>query len=200
MFKNKSIRTIVIVALVIAGWFVSAHFFGPDSKIEVEKRISRLQNDSIALQGNFAPKGRYSVMRDILADYDKIKDFGRPLRFGSGESDSIRMFSDPRTSALAHYNIAKCDSVLNEVSPMWRATAALTLGRILKSANEYSVVKMNKDYENNSGIEIYSTRYLSNDEIEKDAKEYNRILGRLGFKSVFYSLSPETTGLEYTFD
>ena len=55
-------------------------------------------------------------------------------------------------------------------------------------------------YENNSGIEIYSTRYLSNDEIEKDAKEYNRILGRLGFKSVFYSLSPETTGLEYTFD
>lgn len=179
---------------------MAAHFFGPDSKIEVEKRISQLQNDSIALQGNFAPKGSYSVMRDILTDYNKIENLGKPLRFGSDEIDSIRMFSDPRMSALANYNVAKCDSVLNEVSPMWRSTAALTLGRILKSVNEYSVVKINKEYENNSGIEIYSTRYLSKDEIEKDAKEYNRILGQLGFKSVIYSLSPETTGVEYTFD
>lgn len=200
MFKNKAIRNISIVVLVIAGWLVAAYFYGPDSKNAVERRISQLQNDSIALQGNFVPHGSYSFMSDILTDFEKIGDLGKPLRFSSDEVDSIRMFSNPRTAALANYNISKCDSVLSYVSPMWRATAALTLGRILKSENEYSVVRMNKEYERNTGVEIYSARYMSKDEIEKSAKEYNSILRRLGFKSVIYSFSPVTSGWEYTFD
>lgn len=196
--KKKPLLIIAATVIAIIGWFVLAHYFGPTSERGIEKEVSRLREDSVKLQGNFSPRGQYDLMEDVLSDFNKIKKLGQPLRYGNTEIDSTRLFGNPRTAKIAKYNIAKCDSVLSEVEPLWRATAILTLSKILRSKNENTIIKQNDAFEEYTGIEIYSIRYLSKEELEKDAKEYNHYLMALGFKSVIYATTPESEGVEYT--
>lgn len=197
--SRKNLIFIIIVAVIVVGWFIAAFFFGPNSERGIAKEVERLQRDSIALQGDFAPHGAYSQIRDIYTEVKKIQDLGNPLRFGNTEVDSTRMFDTPQTAIIARYNIAKCDSVLADVLPLWRSTAALALGRQLKENNPNSIVRFNRDYSDYSGLEIYSIRYLSKDNLEDDANKFNPILGELGFKSILYSASPNNVGIEYSF-
>lgn len=197
--SKKNLTVIVVTAVVVVGWFVSALFFGPDSERGIAKEVESLQKDSIALQGNFAPHGQYTYIQDICKEVKEIKSLGDPLRFGHTETDSIRIFNNERTAPIAKYNISKCDSILVEVLPLWRASAIFALGFELKEKNPNTVVRTNKNFPEYTGIEVYSVRYTSKEEIEKDANIYNPELGYLGFKSITYSLSPESQGLEYTF-
>lgn len=197
---KKPIVIIFCVAATVVLWFIAAHYFGPDSQHGIAKEIERFQQDSIALQGNFSPIGSdYAYYQDIDKAVSDIRDLGDPLRFGRTEIDSTRLFSTPQTAAIANYNIAKCDSVLNEVLPQWRRTLAFTLQKQLNKEAQ-TIIRMSKEYENSTGIEIYSLRYLSKDNIESDARKLNSVFHNLGFKSVVYATSPNNEGIEYTFN
>lgn len=195
---KRPLVIIAVVALAIIGWFVAAHFFGPDSESAVASQVERLQKDSIALQGDFSPKGKYTNLRDIRSEVEKLRDLGNPLRFGSTEIDSARLFGNPKTASIAIYNIHKCDSVLEAVLPKWRAATALALADELKDKNENTIVKIDNGSSVNTKLEIYSARYISKEEMDKDAKEFNRILASLGFTKVLYSNSPQSGGVEFT--
>lgn len=196
--KKKNVALIIIIAIAIIGWFVAAHFFGPDSEYGISQSVSSLQRDSIALQGNFTPRGEYVYLQDVVKEVDDIKVLGDPLRFGHTKTDSAQLFGNPRTAVIANYNIAKCDSVLRDVLPMWRSTAAFALGSELKSKNQNTIVRFNKDAPTYTCLEIYSIRYISKDEIDSDANAYNQLLASLGFTSVRYSVSPESEWTEFS--
>lgn len=198
--NKKNVFIIATVAVAVIGWFIAAHFFGPNSSRSIQKEVERLRADSIALQGDFVPKGKYSVAIDVLTDYNKLQSLGRPLRYNNTDTDSVRLFSNPQTASIANYNIAKCDSVINNVSPLWRSAMILALGTELRNVNENSIVRVNHSYEKYTGVEIYSIRYLSKEEMEKDVVKYNHSLRKLGFKSVIYGMSPESECVEYTFN
>lgn len=198
--SKKNLTVIIIIAVVVVGWFVAAHFFGPNSERGIAKEVERLQKDSIALQGNFAPRGQYTYLQDICKEVKEIKSLGQPLRFGNTETDSVRLFGNKRTAAIANYNINKCDSVLSDVLPMWRSAAILALGAELKSENPNTIVKTNTDFPNYTGVSVYSIRYTNKSKIEDDANKYNPMLASLGFKSITYAMSPESPGVEYTFE
>lgn len=187
-----------MVAAVIL-WFVAAYFFGPNSQYGIEHKVERLQQDSIALQADFRPVGQYDYYQDIDKVVSDIRDLGDPLRFGRTDIDSTRLFGNPQTAAIANYNIAKCDTVLSEVLPMWRRLLAFTLQKQLNKEAQ-TAVRMSQQHENSTGIEIYTLRYLSKEAIEKDALKYNSVFRNLGFKSVVYASSPDSGGLEYAFD
>lgn len=196
--REKNITIFVIVILAVVGWFVLAHFFGPNSESGISQRVASLQRDSIALQNDFTPKGKYVYLRDVVKEVDDIKALGEPLRFGNTETDSVRVFGNSRTADIANYNIAKCDSVLDDILPMWRATASLALDSELKAKNPNTMVRIKKDDPNQSGLEIYSIRYASKKEIDSDAESYNRQLARLGFTYVRYAVSPESEWTEFS--
>lgn len=177
---------------VILYIIVASQFFPTSQEINAE----RLRDDSIALQADFRPVGQYDYYQDIDKVVSDIRDLGDPLRFSA---DSADIFGTPQTAAIANYNIAKCDSVLNEVLPMWRRLLAFTLQKQLNKEAQ-TAVRMSQQHENSTGIEIYTLRYLSKEAIEKDALKYNSVFHNLGFKSVVYAPSPDSGGLEYTFD
>lgn len=179
-------------AVVILYIIVASQFLPTNQEINLE----RLRDDSIALQADFRPIGQYDYYQDIDKVVSEIRNLGDPLRFSA---DSIDIFGTPQTAAIANYNISKCDTVLNEVLPMWRRLLAFTLSKQLNKEAQ-TVVKMSQEYENSTGIEIYSLRYLSKENIENDRLKYNPVFRNLGFKSVVYAPSPDSGGLEYTFD
>ena len=191
--KNKAA---IIIFICVVAWFVAAHFFGPKSKYAIEVNVERLRKDSIALQDDFRPGGLYDYYQDIDKIVSDIRDLGDPLRFSA---DSIDIFGNPQTAAIANYNIAKCDTVLNEVLPLWRHTLAFALQRQL-NAETQTVIRMSKQHKNSTGIEIYSLRYLTKENIDNDALRYNSVFRNLGFKSVVYAASPNNEGIEYTFN
>lgn len=197
--SKKNLTVIVVVAVIVVGWFVAAQLFGPNSERGITKEVERLLKDSIALQGNFAPRGQYTYLQDICKEVKEIKSLGDPLRFGHTETDSTRIFSNERTAPIANYNINKCDSILTDVLPLWRASAIFALGSELRAKNPNTVVRTNRNFPEYTGIEVYSTKYTSKEEIEKDANTFNSELAYLGFKSITYSFSPESQGLEYTY-
>lgn len=186
--------------MAIIGWFIAAHFFGPNSARGIAQTIAELQSDSTALQGDFWPNCEYTNLSDMITDFNKIKSYGDPFRYGHTSLDSARVYGHPRMAELARYNVAKCDSVINKASPLWRANAALLLHDQLKGINANTIVRFNKNDEDKTALEIYSIRYIIKDEIDKDADEYNYYLRQLGFKSVLYSASPDNEGIEYTFN
>lgn len=196
-------KPIIIICCVVAAvvlWFIAANTFGPGSQHGIEKEIDRLRQDSIALQGNFRPVGsEYDYYQDIDKAVSNIRDLGDPLRFGRTEIDSTRLFGTPQTAAIANYNIAKCDTVLSEVLPQWRRTLAFTLHKQLNKEVQ-TIVRISQESKDASALEIYSLRYLSNDNIESDARRYTPTLRNLGFKSVFFAASPDNEGIEYTFN
>lgn len=196
---RKPLTIITCGVGVVVLWFVAAHFFGPNSQYGIDKNVEHLRQDSIALQADFRPTGQYDYYQDIDKVVSDIRDLGDPLRFGRTEIDSTRLFGNPQTAAIANYNIAKCDTVLNEVLHMWRRQLAFTLQKQLNTEAQ-TVVRMSQQHENSTGIEIYSLRYLSKENIEKDRLKYNSVFRNLGFKSVVYAPSPDSEGLEYTFD
>lgn len=200
---NKKARGPIIIVgvavLLVAAWFVASSLLGPNSERGLAQRVQRLQEDSIALEGNFKPKGEYSL-EDISKEVEKIRSYGDALRYSGSEIDSARIFDNPRTAALANYNKAKCDSVLTDVLPLWRATAIFAVSNQLKARNPNTIVKTNKDYPEYTGIEIYSIRYLSKKSQEQDALNINSTLKELGFKSAIYATSPEAEGTEYHFE
>lgn len=197
--SKKPIIIIGVAVLVVAAWFVASSLFGPNSERGLAQRVQRLQEDSIALDGNFKPKGDYSL-ETISNEVDKIRSYGDALRYGGSEIDSARIFDNPRTAALAKYNKAKCDSVLADVLPLWRVTAIFAVSNQLKARNPNTIVKTNKDYPEYTGIEIYSIRYLSQKSQKQDAMNINPTLKELGFKSAIYAASPEAEGTEYHFE
>lgn len=198
--KKKPILIVSGIAVLVIGWIIAANLFGPNSEHGIAKEIERLQKDSIALQGDFKPKGHYTTIQDIWTEVKTIRDYGNPLRFGDTETDSIRMYRNERTANLARYNVQKSDSVLADVLPLWRAAASFALEDQLKAINANTVVKVNKEFPEYTGLEIYSIRYLNKDAVDEDVKDYNSILGALGFKSVIYATTPESIGIEYTFN
>lgn len=197
--KKKQIIIISAIAILVIGWFVAASLFGPNSERGIAKEVERLQADSIALNGNFVPKGKYTTIEDVWTEVKKIEDYGKPLRYGNTPTDSTRLFSNEQTASLARYNIAKCDSVLSDVLPLWRSMAMFALEAQLKSVNPNTIVKNNPDMPNYTGVEIYSIRYLSDKSIKEDAEKYNPYLGKLGFKKILYAPTPESVGTEYTY-
>lgn len=196
MKKFVTIAAIIIAAII--AWSIAAHYFGPNSERGIKKQVASLKQDSVALQENFMPKGEYTYLQDVCSEIDNLRSLGNPLRYSHTDVDSIRLFSNPITAALANYNIKKCDSVLNNVIPLWRATAVLALGRELKNNNSNTIVRVNKEYPEYTGIEFYSIKYLSSEEITNDASKYNANLKSLGFKSVLYSASPDNQGTLFT--
>lgn len=197
--KTKPFLIIGIIAVAVIAWVILAHFFGPTSEYGIAKRIESLQKDSIMLQQDHKPQGHYTRIEDVYTDVSKIKDLGNPLRYGSSEVDSMQLYSNSRTAAIAKYNIAKCDSVLEEVLPLWRIQAMMALTKMLKAENPNTIVQNNTDYEKNTGLNIYSIRYLSPEELEKDADKYNFYLANLGYRYVLYAGTPEMPGKAYTF-
>lgn len=199
--QKKQKKQFVIMGCILAAvilWLVAAHYFGPDSNYGIRQEVARLQKDSIQLQQDFTPKGRYSHHLDVSSEVHKIRDLGNPLRFGSSEIDSTRLFSNQRTASLANYNIAKCDSVLAEVLPKWRRMFAFALYKQYKD----DIITFGKDAEGKpdySVLFIYSMRYASEKEIKKDAMKLNGAISNVGFKKVTYALSPENSGLVYQF-
>ncbi len=193
-------KTLLIVGgiAVVALWLIAAHLFGPDSDREVAKRLERLQTDSIALQGDFRPKSTYSHYRDVSDAVQELRDLGNPLRYDS--TDSVRMFSNPRTASTANYNIAKCDSVLSVVLPLWRRTFVIAFNQQFTGQSVAKFDEDEKGASENISLNIYSLRYLSKDEISSDAMKFNGVLQKLGFKKVTYAASPENSGLEYNFN
>lgn len=198
--SEKNLTVIIIIAVAVAGWLVAAYFFGPNSERGIAKEVERLQKDSISLQGNFAPQGQYTYIQDICKEVKEIKSLGDPLRFGNTETDSTRIFNNKRAASLANYNINKCDSVLSEVLPLWRSVAIFALGAELKSKNSNTIVKTNTDFPNYTGVTVYSIRYTTKSNIEDDANKYNPLLASLGFKSITYAMTPESPGVEYTYE
>lgn len=198
--KKKQILIIAGIVVLVVGWFIAASLFGPNSERGIAKEVDRLKQDSIALQGNFKPKGHYSTIQDIWTEVKTIKDYGSPLRYGNTDTDSVRMYSNERTARLAKYNVEKCDPVLADVLPLWRAAASFALADELKAKNSNTIVKVNKDYPEYTGLQIYSIRYLNKEAIDEDAKDYNPILGALGFKSIVYAPTPESSGMEFTYN
>lgn len=198
--SKKNLNVIIIIAVVVVGWFVAANFFGPNSERGIAKEVERLRKDSITLQGNFAPRGQYTSIQDICKEVDKIKSLGEPLRFGNTKTDSTRIFSNKQTASLANYNINKCDSILSDVLPLWRSAAIFALGAELKSKKPNTIVKTNTHFPSYTGVTIYSVRYTNKSNIEDDAREYNPFLVALGFKSITYAMTPESTGVEYIYE
>lgn len=190
--KNKTWVWIVAAAVVVLYIIIASQFFPTNQEINIE----RLRDDSIALQADFRPIGQYDYYQDIDKAVSDLRNLGDPLRFSA---DSIDIFGTPQTAVIANYNIAKCDTVLNEVLPMWRRQLAFTLQKQLNTEAQ-TVVRMSQQHENSTGIEIYSLRYLSKENIEKDRLKYNSVFRNLGFKSAAYAPSPDSEGLEYTFD
>ena len=197
--SKKNLTVIIIVVVAVVGWFVAAQFFGPNSERGIAKEVERLQKDSVALQDNFAPRGQYTYLQDICKEVIEIMSLGQPLRYGNAEIDSVRLFGNIRTAAIANYNINKCDSVLSDVLPMWRSVAILAFGAELKRENPNTIVKTNTDFPNYTGVIVYSIRYTNKSKIEDDAYKYNPMLASLGFKSITYAMSPESPGIEYTY-
>lgn len=196
--KRNNVIIFSSIIFIVCAWFLTAHFRGPNSEYAIHQEADRLRQDSIALQGDFRPHGQYSFYQDIDTEIDKIRNLGNPLRFGNTEPDSARMFGNPILSPIARYNMAKCDSILKEVLPMWRIKFGFVLNSQLREKS--TIVRISKDVENNAGLEIYSMRYLSKDEIDHDAIRLNGAIANLGFKKVVYALSPENNGIEYTFN
>lgn len=194
---KKPIIIIGCVVTAIVLWFVAASQFGPTSKREIEKTVERLRQDSIALQSDFRPTGSYEYCQDIDKAVSDIRDLVDPLRFGRTEVDSTRLFGNPQTAAIANYNIAKCDTVLNKTLPQWRRTFALTLQKQLNK-DAQTIVRIPQGSNDATTLEIYSLRYLSKDNIENDAREYNTMLRNLGFKAVLFTASPDNEGMKYT--
>ena len=193
-------KPIIIIGGVVAAivlWFVAASQFGPTSKREIEKTVERLRQDSIALQSDFRPTGSYEYCQDINEAISDIRDLGDPLRFGRTEVDSTRLFGNPQTATIANYNIAKCDTILNKILPQWRRTFALTLQKQLNK-DVQTIVRIPQGSNDATTLEIYSLRYLSKDNIENDAREYNTMLSNLGFKAVLFAASPDNEGMKYT--
>jgi len=183
-----------IVAGAIVLWFVAEYIFGQNSSYGITKKVESLRQDSIALQADFRPVGKYSHFRDLNTEIDNLRALGNPLRYGD---DSIRIFSNPQTAGIASYNIAKCDSILDEVLPLWRVKLMFVLREQLRS--ESTIVRCSKKYENYSSLEIYLLKYLSEDAITHDAIRYNGVFNNFGFKSIVYAASPNNPGVEYTF-
>lgn len=193
-------KPIIIIGCVVATnvlWFVAANQFGPTSKREIEKTVERLRQDSIVLQSDFRPTGSYEYCQDINKAISDIRDLGDPLRFGRTEVDSTRLFGNPQTATIANYNIDKCDTVLNKILPQWRRTFALTLQKQLNK-DAQTIVRIPQGSNDATTLEIYSLRYLSKDNIENDAREYNTMLRNLGFKAVLFAASPDNEGMKYT--
>lgn len=194
-------KPIIIIGCIVAAvvlWFVAASQFGPTSKRGIEKTVEHLRQDSIALQSDFRPTGQYYYCQDIDKAISDIRDLGDPLRFGRTEVDSTRLFGNPQTAAIATYNIAKCDTVLSEVLPQWRRTLAFTMQKQLNKENQ-TIVRIPQESKDATALEVYSLRYLSKDNIENDAREYNSTLRNLGFKTVLFAASPDNEGMKYTF-
>lgn len=198
--KKSRKKTLLIIGgvAVVALWLIGAHLFGPNSDRGIAQRVEKLQADSVALQGDFRPKASYSHYRDVSDAVQEIRDLGNPLRYDS--TDSVRMFSNPRTASLAKYNIAKCDSVLSDVLPLWRNTFALAFNKQFVGQSVAKFDEERKDTPENTTLYIYSLRYLSQDEISSDAMKFNGALQRLGFKKAIYAASPENAGIEYSFN
>lgn len=189
-------KPVIIICCVVAAvvlWIIAASKFLPSNQ---EINAERLREDSIALQGNFSLVGsEYDYYQDIDKAVRDIRDLGDPLRFSA---DSVELFSSPQTAAIANYNIAKCDTVLSEVLPQWRRALAFTLHRQLNKEAQ-TIVRISHESKDASALEIYSLRYLSNDNIESDAREYNPTFRNLGFKTVFFAASPDSEGIEYAY-
>lgn len=75
----------------------------------------------------------------------------------------------------------------------------MALTEMLKAENANTIVQNNTDYEKYTGLKIYSIRYLSPAELEKDADKYNFYLANLGYQHVLYAGTPEMAGQSYTF-
>jgi len=195
--KRKPVVIIGGVAILIAAWFVAAHFFGPNSQRGINQTIERLQQDSIALQSDFRPLGQYTDYRDIDDAITNIKDLGDPLRFGHTDTDSIRLFGTPQTARIANYNIAKCDSVLCEVLPLWRSKLVFVIEKQIDPHAE--IIRISGNNTGNPKVELYTLRYLDTKEIENDALKYNGVFKNAGFKAAIYAPAPNSDGKEYTF-
>lgn len=199
--KKNSAKSYIIAGavlfLALAGWFTCSYFYGPSSEIGMAHKVEMLRKDSVELQKDWRPKGRYTFVQDVASDYNKIKDLGNPAR--TAGTDSATVFSKPQTAEIARYNVAKCDSVLSDVGPLWRVTASMVLSDMLRSINRNTIVRTNDEQGRYSGIEIYSIRYLSDKEMKKDAQEYNYYLKQLGFKTALYAPDPDSEGTVYTF-
>ncbi|MCF0219368.1 MAG: hypothetical protein HUK14_06270 [Muribaculaceae bacterium] len=197
MKKNKKLKTIAIVAGIVVLWLIAATFFGPNSDWGISKTVEKLQADSVSLQADFRPHGRYTHFRDVDSAIDKIRNLA-DLHI-SDELDSARIFSNPRTAALANYNVAKCDSVLNDVLPLWRNAFVFALHN---DFDKQVVIRFGTDENgkiDNTVLLIYCLKYLSEDEIKYDALKYNGAVANLGFTQVTYAASPYNTGYSYTF-
>ena len=150
----------------------------------------------MALEGNFIPRGSYTFLSDVWRETEKIRDLGKPLRVGSSK-DSIRIYSNKHSAELARHNKDKCDSILKEVLPLWRAASLFALSAELKDKNPNTIVTNNSGKEGYNEVYVYSIRYLSDDAVKDDANKYNSMLRRLGFKKVLYAPTPEAPGWEY---
>lgn len=195
--KNKPYIIIAVIAVAIAAWFIAAHYFGPNSQHGIRQTVERLQQDSIALQSDFRPLGQYSELSDIDKAVSDIRELGDPLRFGHTSTDSTRLFGNEATARIANYNIEKCNTVLAEVLPLWRSKALFLLqSQLDPNSNKISISGNDTD---TPTIELYSTQYIDEKEITKDAERYNRLFNNLGFAKATYAISPANNGIEYKF-
>lgn len=172
---------------------------GPDTEYGIKNTIEKLQADSVALEEDYTPlKKDFSDCRDIDTYIDKLRELGHPLPYNHEEKDSIRIYSHPRMASLAKHNTLKCDSILKEVLPMWRRAFAFVFFTNLRDINESTIVRLMKSEPDDTGLEVYSIRYINEKEIREDAIKYNDIMSNLGFKKVRYAATPESPYIEYT--
>ena len=195
--KRKMIRNIIIIAVVVIGYGIIAIKFGSHSEYAINQTIEQLQKDSIALQADFRPQGTYTHFRDVDKAVDELRALGNPTLY----IDSAKVYRTPRTTALAKYNIAKCDSVLQQVLPLWRMQFIIALNYQLELNSETvvttTVARISKEYSDCKGIEMYSTRYTLKSEIRNDYIKYSSMMRNLGFTHVSFAFSPESNSIEY---
>lgn len=197
--KKKALRLICIIVGLIILWFIAAFFFGPTSEYGINNSLERLRKDSLALQGDFSPVGKnYTHYKDIDSEINKIRDYGNPFKNCTSESDSNHILKNEKLYRIAEYNIAKCDSVLEETLPMWRQKFAFVLGSQLSEEN--ILVRIPNDCEYNDVIAFYSIKFLSKDTVEDFELKYKLYVRELGFKKMIIAVSPDVNGIEINFN